>query len=338
MEQIIGHGKVLSLLSNSLRTERLSHAYLLVGPAKVGKMTVALWLARAVNCEAVGRPCDRCVHCQKISARKHSDVQIIGLPENVGSGADSSQTEISIDQIKDVQHIASLPPFEGKHKVFIIDGAERLSTEAANCLLKTLEEPVGRVLFILLTSAEGRLLPTVVSRCQRLELVPLPRSEIETALSSRGVEVGKAVLLSRLSHGCPGWAITATQNTSLLEERQREVSLITDIIRAGYEERFAYAAQLATQFGKSREATQDVLNLWLDWWRDILLVKTGCDGSITNVDRADSLTEMSRAFNLVQLRTFIDRLQRAVVHLRENANARLVLEELMLNIPEIENG
>ncbi|MFC1908234.1 ATP-binding protein, partial [Chloroflexota bacterium] len=138
MWQVVGQTKVVSLLKRSLEREIVAHAYLFVGPPHVGKMTLALDLAQAVNCEAVESPCGECLSCQKIALANHADVRIIGLTTDRDLVEDKPRVEISIDQIRQMQHSASLPPFEGKYKVFIIDGAEHLSSEAANCLLKTL--------------------------------------------------------------------------------------------------------------------------------------------------------------------------------------------------------
>ena len=185
MWQVVGQSRVVSLLQRSLEMGALAHAYLFIGSPHVGKMTLALNLAQALNCEASEPPCGECASCQKIASAKHADIQIIGVTSNGDSAEAKPRVEISIDQIRQIQHSANLPPFEGRYKVFIIDGAEFLSNEAANCLLKTLEEPVGEVIFILLT-VNDRLLPaTVISRCQRLELPPLATSEVEAALGSR---------------------------------------------------------------------------------------------------------------------------------------------------------
>jgi len=335
MWQVVGQNRAVSLLQRSLERGALAHAYLFVGPRHVGKMTLALNLAQALNCEAAEPPCAVCASCQKIALAKHADVQIIGLVNDANSAEAKPRVEIGIDQIRQMEHSSSLPPFEGKYKVFIIDGAELLSIEAANCLLKTLEEPVGRVIFILLTTNERLLPATVISRCQRLELPPLAAAEIEAALNSRGgVEPEKARFLARLSHGCLGWALSATGDSGVLQQRAERMDRLLGVIDADCEERFAYAAQLAAQFGQNRRLVQEILDLWLDYWRDLLLIKIGCDEAITNTDMLATLVEQARGYDLVQIRSFIDSIQAAGEQLRQNANPRLVLEVLMLSIPE----
>ncbi len=335
MWQVVGQTKVVSLLQHSLERGTLAHAYLLMGPPHVGKMTLALNLAQALNCEAAEPPCGECASCQKITSARHADVQIIGLTTEQNSTEAKPQAEIGIDQIRQIQHSSSLPPFEGRYKVFIIDGAEFLSNEAANCLLKTLEEPVGSVIFILLTTNDKLLLATVVSRCQRLELLPLAATEVEATLNSRwGIELQKAKLLAKLSRGCLGWALSAALGDSLLQQRAERLKRLVDVTRANYEERFAYAAQLVDQFSQSRRSVQEVLDLWLNWWRDLLLVKVGCSDTITNVDFEATLSDWARDFSLAQIKAFINSIQAAGEQLRQNANPRLVLEVLMLSMPK----
>jgi len=328
--QIVGQSRAVTLLQHSLKQGAMAHAYLIVGPTHVGKMTLGLDIARAVNCQGDEPPCGQCEACRKIGSGGHADVQVIGL-----SSGDRPRTEIGIDQVREIQHSSNLPPFEGRRKVFVIDGAEMMSTEAANCLLKTLEEPPSGVLFILLTASEPALPATVASRCQRLELRPLPASQVGVALSEGwGVEAKKAKLLGKLSRGCLGWAISAAGDERILERRDQQLDSLIDITSADYEERFDYVNQLVTWFSQSRGLVGEILGLWLDWWRDLLLVKLGCSDDITNIDREEVLAGQADSYSLAEIRAFIGGIQDAGEQLEKNANPRLVLEVLMLSMPE----
>lgn len=335
MWHIIGHDRAVSLLGQSLATGRLSHAYLFTGPEHIGKTTLARELAAALNCTGAEAPCGECSACRKIAAGNHADVQVIGLGQS-DNGAESKV--ITIEQIKDMQHDASLPPFEGKHKVFIIEQAELLSIEAANCLLKTLEEPSPNVTFILLTENERLLPETVVSRCLRLELLPGPADVIAAALQERGCDAERAALLARLCHGRPGWAVGAAADEDILAARRDDVGLLLGLMIAPCEERFAWAGQVASKFTQNRRAVYGMLETWRDYWRDLMLVKLGRRDMITHIDREAELAETAAAYRLEQIRDFVNRIEDAGQHLRRNVNPRLALEVLMIDIPSAQGG
>jgi DNA polymerase-3 subunit delta' len=164
--------------------------------------------------------------------------------------------------------------------------------------------------------------------------MPLSADEVEQELISRwDVEAQKAKLLARLCQGCIGWAISASRNDELLRRYCEERDSILDIMYCGYEERFAYAAQLARQFNQRREITLDVLKLWQDLWRDLMLIKNGFKEAIINIDIEERLSRLSEETDLSDIRHFIENIQQAMQNLRRNANPRLALEVLMMDIP-----
>jgi DNA polymerase-3 subunit delta' len=320
-----GHDKAVELLDRSLRNGKLAHAYLFVGPPHVGKMRLAIDLAKALNCEGQQRPCGQCTQCMRIEGLKHADVHVIGV---------DGRTEIGIDQMREMQHAANLKPFEGRHRVFVIDGAEHLSHEATNCLLKTLEEPPPDVQLILLTSNERLLLGTVLSRCQRLELRRLPVATVHRALTEqRGLGEEKARMLAQLCGGCLGWAFSVADDDGVLQERSERLASLIHLHRAGRAERLSYAADLASQFARNRASVREVLALWMGWWRDLLLTREGCVDYIGNVDQREKLQEEALSYSLKGTKAFLESLRQAMAQLEQNANPRLVLEVLMLSMP-----
>jgi DNA polymerase-3 subunit delta' len=335
MWNIINHQVAVSFLQRSLEKGTIAHAHLFVGPAHIGKMTLAINLAQALNCSSAERPCGVCDSCLRIAAGKHADVQTIKLEQGSESGESVSKTRISVEQVDQILHSVNLPPFEGKYKVFIIDGLEFLSIAAANRLLKTLEEPIGSVVFIILTTNEAMVPATVISRCQRVELFAVATSLIEKELIARwNVESEKAKLLSRLSAGCPGWAVTMSHDTQLLQQRNDRLEEWIEIMDADFDVRFTFVAKITERYTQNRDTLQQKLTLLRDWWRDVLLVKSGNNEAVTNIDRKDMLQKFADTCNLTQIRQFIGSVESTITQLRQNVNPQLALEVLMLNIPE----
>ncbi len=332
--RVRGQDHLVQALQRSLQQDRLSHAYLLVGPPHVGKMTLAQDLARAVNCLADhDRPCGECLQCRRIEGAMHADVQVVELTKD--ERADRLRTEITIDQVRALQQAAMLKPYEGAYRVFIIDGVERLNQYAANALLKTLEEPPPQVLMLLLTSEEEELLPTIRSRCQRLELRPLSREAVTDLLvDEHGPSVEQARLLARLSGGRLGWAVAAATDANLLEERDRWLARLQEVMDGGLEVRFESARDLAARFGRNRETVREVLGLWIQWWRDLLMLKEEMPELVVNLDRQEALVHMAWRLRTREITAAINELVATLERLEQNANPRLALEVLMLALPK----
>lgn len=342
MKQIIGHEAVKEWLQRSIAAGRVAHAYLFVGPPAIGKFALAIAFAQALNCLAAAAmsrsggaaaqgdvPCGKCRPCRLIPQGKHPDVSFIEmLPE---------KREISIEQIRALQHEAALKPYEASWKVFILRDAEAMSEEAANCLLKTLEEPPPQVILILTAASTEDLLPTIVSRCQVVPLHPLSLAQVEGALQDRfGCDQERAHLLACLSNGRIGWAIRVVQDGSLLEQRNQLLARLISLAKASRRERLAFAAELAQRYTKDAAERQDVhaiLDAWGLWWRDVILVRAGCPELVTNVDRLEILQAEAKHYPLMQARAFLDALAQVGQQLRQNVNPRLALEVLALMVP-----
>ena len=337
MWTVYGQDHLLKRLEPSLRQRRQSHAYLLSGPAHVGKMALALNLSQAVNClEGPGVPCGSCTQCARIGEGRHADIRI--LAPGKGEEGRSARTVIGINEIKEALRRVNLNPYEGSTSVMILDGADSMSDEGANALLKTLEEPPPQVMFLLLTANDSAVLPTVRSRCQTLTLFPMSKEGMEERLITfHNAAPEQAERLFRLSRGCLGWAISALNDSQILEQRQADLDKLQETLDAGLETRFTYANEVASLFGSDREAARDLLALWLRWWRDLLLIKEGAEEFLHNMDHADSLRGQASGLSTPEIVQFINRLMQTLSSLDSNVSPRLAMEVLMLNLP-IEAG
>ena len=324
--QIIGHDWAVTFLQQSLATGRVAHAYLFTGPPQIGKRTLALGLAQALNCTGSQPPCGQCRSCQKLEKATHPDVRVIE-----GEGAGGS---IKIDQVRAVKREAMLSPYEGRYRVYILRQVDLASLEAANSLLKILEEPPEHVVLIL-TAMQPELLPaTVVSRCQRLDLRPVPFSLLESVLRERGHAEPEARLLARLSGGRVGWALDAGQDDTILDHRRRDLDQMIQLLGATRVERLDFAWEVS----RSADAGRALLELWTVWWRDLLLAHNRGQGHVINTDRSGELDSMTGLSTMAQVRLALEALQSAAAQLEANVNARLAWEGLVLKLPRIQTA
>jgi DNA polymerase-3 subunit delta' len=212
----------------------------------------------------------------------------------------------------------------------ILTNLERATVEACNCLLKTLEEPPPQVVLVLTTTDPDLLLPTVVSRCQQIPLRPLPPGEIESALQSRwGVPEERARLLARLSGGRIGWAVVSAHDDKVLAQRDQRLDRLVTLPAAGRLDRLSFAEQAA----RRAESLPELVNEWLGWWRDLLLVRCSCPDAVLNVDRRAQLEQQATGFALCQILATIRELQATSTRLEQNVNPRLAMEILLLRLP-----
>ncbi len=318
---IVGHEWAVELLQRSLDSRRLSHAYLFAGPPHLGKTSLGLYLARALNClDQEIRPCGRCGACRKIGSGLHPDVRVIDEP---GSS-------LKIDQIRQLQKEMALAPFEGRSRVYVLCDFQQATVEAANCLLKTLEEPPPKVVLILTATQVGLLMPTIVSRCQVFNLRPLPVAQVQKALQVHwAMEPRQANLLARLSEGRVGWAIEASNNDTLLRNREKYFVALEQALRLERTGRM----RLAEQLSQNRLVLPEVFDLWQSWWRDLLLARSGNVHELTNIDRKQTVINEAKRFTCSEILFSLRSIRHAAQQVEQNVNPRLALDVLFLKMP-----
>ena len=326
---IVGHDWAVGLLARSILHDRVGHAWLITGPEQIGKMTLARTFAQALNCTAEDslRPCGECRACQLTQTDKHPDVRII-LPEVSDRGAMS----IKIEQMRRLQQDLSLSTYEARYKIAILKRFDTANLNAANAFLKTLEEPPSNVILILTATDSDTLLPTINSRCRTIGLRPTPTDLIEeTLLTRHQVRPDEADLLAHLADGRLGWAIRAHQEPAVLQERRAQLETLHQALNGTLVARFSLAESLA----RKADAISPLLRTWLSWWRDLALMTYGRKSNefISNVDEFEKLGEMAARLPRAAVLASLAQTEAALRQLGQNANTRLVLENVLLTYP-----
>ena len=334
---VYGQEQAVSWLRQALRSGRLAHAYLFAGPAGVGRATLARRLAQALCCESGGAeepremPCRECQNCRLIEGGSAPDVETIstgGLCDESGANhrdhAQDGSTRIRVCQVRRLERLAALAPFSSPRRIFVVDSADELQHEAAQALLKTLEEPPGGTLLVLLAGDPEALPATVRSRCQLIRLAPLAPAALRRALEEHAsLAPDDAARLARDAGGRYGSALRLHADPSHAVLRESAVTDLERLTQAGRTERLDYADTLARRWGRERASVLELLDHWRDWWRERLRQASGLGAEPAG--DAEAAREAAAALSA---------LQRARSHLQGNVVAQFALEILMLDLPE----
>ena len=334
---IIGHEHAIDILRRTLSAEQVRHAYLFTGPEHIGKGVLARRFAQTLLCTggtdpriSPSDPCNNCLSCRKVLHGNHPDVHVIARP--------ADKQFIVIEQIRELQGSAARKTLEGRRNIFIIDGAHEMNPQSANCLLKTLEEPESDVILLLTVPDAGLLLPTILSRVQIISMQLLTVSQIKNALVERWeAEANEAGLIAALAAGRMGWAVQAMEDEEMLEERSEQLDLLTKALSAHKVQRFEIVQEIAKRFGNDGEKVRALLELWLLWWRDMVLAANSCLDLTVNVDKRDLLKTQALKLGSTKAEQMIRAILRTQEALDQNVNARLALEVLMLDMPTLKS-
>jgi len=324
---VYGHDWAVNHLRKAIANDRTRHAYLITGVDNIGKRTLAYAFAMALNAPHPDVPGDidyETRHAKKIMSGNHPDIVLTERDEKTGA--------LKIAAVRDLTGKLALKPYEAPYRVAILDDFQFARPQAQDALLKTLEEPAASSVLLVLASSTDGILSTITSRCQVLNLRPLSvagtRDVLETQYHVPGPD---ADLLARVSGGRVGWAIqAAAPESDLLAQRTEALDALEEVVQRNRAGRF----DMADALGRDKLAIPAILDLWITYWRDVVMISTGASVPLTNIDREDALISLAgNTSPEAAARALRATREAAATILRTNTNARLVLEVMFLDYP-----
>ena len=312
---IAGHSGPIATIRRILGSGRVAHAYLFSGPEGIGKKMVATAFIEALFCgKAEG--CGECISCRKIFSGNHPDIHTL----------EPDGQFIKVDQVRGLQKDLSYRPYEALRKACIIDGADRFNLSSGNSLLKTLEEPPGNALIILLATNIDAVLPTIRSRCQQLSFSGVPAEEIAGFLENNGVDADIARVAASLAEGSIARALSLC-NEEIMTERSEVITTACNLSLKNMIDLFSFGEQ----FDKDREKTLQIIGILTSFWRDMLHLACG-SSDLINSDLSTLLErETSRRSREALLRG-LEHLGKTRQALLRNANVRLSMDVLSMQL------
>ncbi|MFA6098450.1 MAG: DNA polymerase III subunit delta' [Patescibacteria group bacterium] len=324
---LLGNSQIKNYLQLSLTLQNMSHAYLFHGPDHLGKFTMAKYAATSLLCQASKnkKPCLSCPACEQIEKNIHADISIVKK--------ESDKQKITIEQIRELQRKLSLRSFLTNYKVAIIDHAELMSEEAANALLKTLEEPSSNTIIILIANNLHLLPKTIISRCQSIKFNLVSTINIENWLIMQGNDKNKANDIAHLCMGRPGLAKIILSTDAIINEKKDSLDLLFEIINSNINDKFSILNGIIGIFKIKKDVSlyKELLDIWLSIYRDFLLCYYK-NNELTNIFYKQKILSISKKINFEKIVNIIKEINFSKILISKSSNPNLVMENLILKI------
>lgn len=323
-DKIVGQKRIKDYLTNSVKKDNLTHGYIFEGPSNIGKLEMAKIFAQLILClNSDEKPCEKCSSCIKSNTDNHPDIHILKLDEN----------SIKRKNIDEVQHSIYMKPYESHKKIYIIDEAHKMTRQAANTFLKTLEEPPEDTIIILLTINRELLLDTITSRCKIIEFDMVPKNDIiKTLIKKYNIEEKKAEIIAGYSKGNLYKAVKISEGEDKTLAYRDDISEMTQrILDEGKTEIFEYEKY----FNDNKDSINEILDVFMIWFRDVLFVKEKINNMVINIDKMDMLKKQSYSKNSIRLADLYNVFQETYDDYNKNVNYNLIIENMLSKIQEV---
>lgn len=324
-KDIIGHEQIIEHLQNAIAMDKVSHAYIINGPDRSGKMMLAEAFAMTVQCEQGGRDaCLECHSCKQALGRNQPDIIYVSHEKPNTISVDDIRTQVNNDIV--------IKPYSSRHKIYIIDEAEKMNVQAQNALLKTIEEPPAYAIILLLTTNADNFLPTILSRCVSLNIKAVPDETIEKYLMSNWqIPDYQAQICVAFAQGNVGKAIQLASSSDFNELK----SSVLQLVKRLHEIDLYELTEAVKQIGEYKLQINDYFDLMMVWYRDVLYFKaTGDVNGLIFKDEVYDIKRRAEKSSYNGIEQIIEALQKAQLRLLANVNFDLVMELLLLTIQE----